>query len=443
METESIADILIVDDTPSNLEALGSILLTRGHKVRAAPDGKRALAAMKKSAPELVLLDINMPGMDGYDVCAAMREHDTLGRIPVIFLSARSNVEDKVRGFSVGGVDYVTKPFQAEEVIARVEAHLRLRRLERQLTELNADLELRVRARTAELASLNEVYERFVPREFLGLLEKKTIVDVALGDQVHKGMTVMFTDIRDFTSISERMPPQANFDFINAYLGRVSPLIRRNGGFIDKFIGDAVMALYPESADDAVRGVIDIVREVRSFSAELEAVGGPRLRTGTGLHHGELMLGIIGAEHRFSATVIADAVNIASRLDGLAKLYGVDVVVTADLMKRLDNRDAYHHRPLGIIQVKGREQPLTLYEIFDGDESVERDRKLATKTAFEEGLALYYEKRFAEAAVKFDAVSRASPDDKTYKLYLQRAAQYLGSGGAPADWTGAEIMSSK
>ncbi len=442
MHMDVNAGILIVDDTPANLEALGSILRGHGHKVRTAPDGRRALTAMTTAAPELVLLDVMMPDMDGYEVCLAMRDNPALAGIPVIFLSARANLEDKVRGFAVGGVDYVTKPFQAQEVIARVDAHLRLRRLETQLTQLNAQLEARVRKRTAELASLNEVYERFVPREFLGLLEKRSITQVGLGDQVHKGMTVMFTDIRDFTRMSEHLSPQENFDFINTYLGRVSPLIRSNKGFIDKFIGDAVMALFPQSADDAIRGAIEIVRAVRNLGRELEASGRPPLRTGTGLHYGELMLGIIGAEDRFSATVIADAVNIASRLESLSKLYGVDIVVTADLMKQLGDPDAYHHRFLGNIQVKGREQPLAVHEICDGDDAAELEQKMSTKTTFEEGLALYYEKRFAESAVKFDAVSRERPEDKTYKLYLLRAAHYLGTG-APPDWTGAEVMSTK
>jgi len=385
-------------------------------------------------------LDINMPGMDGYEVCARMKASERLVNVPVIFLSARTELEDKVKALKVGGVDYVTKPFQFEEIMARVDAHLNLRRLQQELRQLNEELEERVRVRTAEIVELNSAYERFVPKEFLSLLEKESIMDLRLGDQVQRSMTVMFSDIRNFTSMSEARAPQVNFDFLNEYLGRVSPLVRRNGGFIDKYIGDAVMALFPRSADDAVRGALDAVREVKSFNESLKEIDQPSMRTGVGLQTGTLMLGIIGAEDRFQATVIADAVNTASRLESLTKLYGVDILVSETVMEALEDRSNYLHRYLGVMQVKGKEKPVRVYEIFDADGEGEFLKKIETKEVFEEGLSLYYEKQFAEAAVKFNLASRACPDDVACKLYLKRAAYFLGNG-APADWTGVEQTS--
>jgi len=260
MDAKPTADILVVDDTPANLEALGQMLRGQGYKIRVAPNGDQALAALARVIPDLVLLDIDMPGIDGYEVCSRMKRDPIFANIPVIFLSARTELDDKVKAFNVGGVDYVTKPFQFEEVKARVEAHLNLRKLQRELKELNEKLEERVRVRTTQLASLNAAYERFVPREFLNCLNKESILHVGLGDHMQQRMTVMFTDIRNFTRLSEGMSPQANFDFLNAYLGSVSPLYRRYGGFIDKFIGDAVMALFPRSVDDAIRRAIGLVR---------------------------------------------------------------------------------------------------------------------------------------------------------------------------------------
>ena len=440
--TRTKGDILIVDDTPANLQLLSSMLKEQGYRVRPVPNGKIALRAVESEPPDLILMDINMPVMDGYEATIALKADERFAEIPVIFLSARTDIEDKVKAFQVGGVDYVTKPFQFEEVMARVKAHLDLRRLRQELQTLNQELEERVRIRTEQLAMLNDAYERFVPREFLSFLEKESILDVGLGDQVQRSMTVAFTDIRDFTSLSEGRTPQDNFDFLNTYLGRVTPLIRRHGGFIDKFIGDAVMALFPNSADDAVRGAISLVREVRSLSDGLKASGQPGIRTGTGLHTGGLMLGIIGAEDRFEATVIADAVNTASRLDSLTKLYGVDILMSEDVMQALDDPDAYRHRCLGIIRLQGRVAPVRVYEIFDADEEDALQSKLTTRATFEEGLDLYFERRFAEAAMKFNEVAEISPHDHAHQLYLKRAAHFLGNG-APPDWDGVETMNAK
>lgn len=134
MPTAVPTDILIVDDTPANLEVLGLMLRDAGFKIRAAPNGARALSAMEHATPDLVLLDISMPDMDGYEVCRQMRATPRLADVPVIFLSARTNLEDKVKAFASGGVDYVTKPFQMEEVIARVRAHVSLRQTQRALS---------------------------------------------------------------------------------------------------------------------------------------------------------------------------------------------------------------------------------------------------------------------------------------------------------------------
>jgi len=436
------ATILVVDDTPANLKLIASMLGQQGYRVRPATSGKVALRACEKEAPDLILLDINMPEMDGFEVCEKLKAQPDLRDIPVIFLSALTETEDKVKAFAVGGVDYVTKPFQFEEIQARVEVQLTLRRLSLELQKTNAELEDRVRERTRELAALNEVYERFVPREFLGCLDKESILEVGLGDQVQRDMTVAFSDIRDFTALSEGMTPQENFDFLNEYLSRISPVIHEHGGFVDKFMGDAVMALFPRGAKTAVDCAIGMAKQVRSFSADLVAEGRPPLRTGTGLHTGNIMLGIIGSQKRFDATVISDAVNLASRLEDLTKLYGVSILISEDTLAALGNSDKYLHRFLGRVQVKGKNVPVRVHEIFDADAASLRELKAETKEGFEKGLELYYEREFAEAAVRFKRVLEVLPEEHAFQLYLERSAHYLGNGTSP-DWTGVEMMADK
>jgi two-component system sensor histidine kinase ChiS len=432
-------NILVVDDTPANLRLLSNMLAEQGYKVRSVINGTMALTATRAAPPDLILLDVNMPDMNGYQVCEALKAEAQTRDIPIIFISALGETKDKIKAFTVGGVDYVTKPFQLEEVLARVETHLVLRNLQRQLQQANDELERRVAARTAELVQLNAALERFVPREFLGFLHTASIAGVALGDQVQAEMTILFSDIRDFTARAEQMPPQETFNFLNAYLGRVSPIIRLHHGFVDKYLGDGVMALFPGSADDAVQAAIAMQREVAHYNVQLQQQGIPPIGIGTGLHTGSLMLGIIGEEQRMQGTVISDAVNLTGRLEGLTKTYGVSVVVSEQTLRRLTDTSAYHFRFLDKAPVKGKKEPVAVFEVFDGDPAEVRTLKLQTKPDFEEGLHLYYDRKFAEASVKFNRVLEQNPHDKAARLYLRRAAHYMVHS-VPPDWAGGETL---
>jgi two-component system sensor histidine kinase ChiS len=435
-------DILVVDDTPHNLRLLSSILSARGYKVRPVIHSPMALTAARLSPPDLILLDINMPEMDGYEVCRQLKADQKTAAIPVLFISAMGEVLDKVKAFSVGGVDYITKPFQVEEVIVRVENHLVLHHLRQQLQEANTalsqsnqELERRVAERTAELVDLNRAYECFVPHEFLSLLHKEQIIDVELGDQVQQEMTVLFADIRAFTTLSEGMTPQENFNFINAYLRRVSPVIRTHQGFIDKYIGDAIMALFPYQVEDALHAAIAMQSEVAHYNLELAAQGHPHITIGIGLHTGLLMLGIIGEEQRKQGTVIADAVNVAARLEELTKVYGASIIISEQMLRHLQEPARYNIRFVDTVQVRGKHEPVSVFEIFDGEPQQIVALKLQTKDTFEEGLHFYQCKNFAQASVCFNSVLERDPQDKAARIYLERSAYYMVHG-VPPDWVG-------
>ncbi len=179
-----------------------------------------------------------------------------------------------------------------------------------------------------QLEKYNKAYERFVPHELLSLLGKKNITEITLGDQIEKEMTVLFSDIRDFTSLSEKMTPQENFDFINTYLGIMEPITRQYNGIIDKYIGDAIMALFPNNVDDAVQGAIAMLEKLVEFNQMPQDAGFQKIRIGIGLHTGKLMLGTIGGQARMDGTVISDAVNLASRIEGLTKIYGTPLLIS-------------------------------------------------------------------------------------------------------------------
>jgi len=445
-ETEAI---LLVDDNPTNLQLLFETLDGRGYKLLVAKDGKTALAIARKACPNLILLDIMMPEIDGYQVCRQLKADPATAEIPVIFLSALTDTRDKVQGLDLGAVDYVTKPFQPDEVIARVNTHLTIYRLKKsldeknkQLQEVNDYLEQRVKERTAQLVQLNTAYERFVPREFLSLLKKESILEVKLADQIARQMTVMFSDIRGWTSLSEQMTAQESFNFINAFLNRVSPVIRAHRGFIDKYQGDGLMALFPGTADDAVRAAIAMHAAVAAYNEDRREKGFPPIGIGVGLHIGDLMLGIIGHEERMQGTVVADAVNLASRLEGLTRVYGSSISISEPTLAQLKDPDRYKHRFVDKVQVKGKKDPVSVHEVFDGDAAAVIELKEMTKDDFEQGLGLFYDRKFAEASVKFNQVLGKHPEDRAARIYLKRSANYMVNG-VPEDWTGVEILTQK
>lgn len=439
--------ILLVDDNTTNLQILHQTLDGRGYRLLIAKNGERALAIIHEVKPSLILLDIMMPGMDGFEVCRRLKADPETKEIPVIFLSALDDTANKVKGLDLGAVDYISKPFQAEEVIARVNAHLTINRLKKSLAEKNKALQTsneildeRVKERTAELVELITAYECFVPREFLSLLDKESILQIRLGDQINQEMTVMFADVRGWTMLSEGMSPQENFNFINAYLRRVSPVIKEHGGFIDQYYGDGVMALFPEAPDGAVMAAIAMHEAVSGYNKEREKEGFQPIGIGVGLHTGDLMLGIIGSKERMQGAVVADAVNLAARLEELTRIYGSSITLSEPTLSHLKEPDKYKHRFVDKVRVKGKKEHVTVHEVFDGDPQTVVGLKEKTKASFEEGLRLYYERKFSESSVHFNRVLEKNPEDMAARIYLKRCAKYMVNG-VPDDWSGVETLS--
>jgi signal transduction histidine kinase/ligand-binding sensor domain-containing protein/class 3 adenylate cyclase/CheY-like chemotaxis protein len=411
-------NILIVDDEPVNQQVLANHLSLVNYNFRQAFNGDEALQAIDSGEKfDLVLLDIMMPKMSGYEVCQRLRQKYLPAELPVIMVTAKDQVADLVEGFASGANDYLAKPFSRDELLARIKTHL-------------------------NLLKINTAYGRFVPQEFLRFLKKESIVDVKLGDHVQMEMTIFFSDIRSFTSLSEKMSPKQNFEFINSYLEKVSPIIRNHQGFIDRYLGDGVLALFPRQPDDALQSSIATQKQLAAYNSQRLKDGQPPIQVGIGLNNGSLMLGIVGEKERMQGDIFSDAVNLASRLEGLSKLYGVSIVVSEQTLSRVSDREKYHTRFLGKVQVKGKKEPVSVFEIYDGEPEPIIDLKLKTKTDFEEGVQRYFAKEFAEAAVFFKKVLKMNDADKTAKLYLERSAQFMVHG-VPENWEGVEALESK
>jgi two-component system sensor histidine kinase ChiS len=178
-------------------------------------------------------------------------------------------------------------------------------------------------------------------------------------------MTVQFSDIRNFTAITEKMTPKESFSFLNEFLGCVGPVVRRHNGFIDKYIGDAIMALYDESVDDALSASIEMQEEVEHFNARRSRSGLAPVAIGVGIHRGPVTLGVLGEAGRLESTVVGDTVNLASRLESLTKQYHALVLISRPTFEQQQHPEGYRTRPVDLVRVKGKRQAVELLEILD------------------------------------------------------------------------------
>jgi|JI9StandDraft_1071089.scaffolds.fasta_scaffold01132_9 class 3 adenylate cyclase len=292
------------------------------------------------------------------------------------------------------------------------------------------------------LTMINKSLQKFVPKDFIQFLNKEHITEVGLGDSVQQDMSILFSDIRSFTTISETMSPKDNFGFLNSYLKVTGPVIRKNRGFIDKYIGDAIMALFPESAMNAVDAGIEMLDEVHKLNVKRKEWGRIPIQIGIGIHTGAPMLGIIGEEKRFEFTVISDAVNLASRIEGLTKAYSASILISEDTLNSISNPSKYFYRMVDKVKVKGKNKPVIIYEILNGNSERIIELKLSTKKEFETGVDLYLEEKFEDSAIIFKNILKKDPKDTAVSLYLERA-KYYSVHGVPENWEGAWKLDSK
>jgi signal transduction histidine kinase/ligand-binding sensor domain-containing protein/class 3 adenylate cyclase/ActR/RegA family two-component response regulator len=395
--------ILVVDDEPINLQVVANHLSLQNYAIVQATNGLEALEKIDNGLrPDLILLDIMMPKMSGYQACQKIRERFPASEMPVVMLTAKNQVSDLVAGLEAGANDYLTKPVLKNELLARIKTHIKL-------------------------SKINIAYGRFVPHEFLKFLERESIVDVRLGDQVQKEMSILFADIRNFTTLSEAMSPKENFNFINSYLRGVGPIIRNYKGFIDKYIGDAIMALFPDTAENALQAAIAIQKQVALYNIERKKSGQATIAIGVGLHTGSLMLGTIGEEQRMESTVISNAVNLASRLEGLTKVYGASIIVSGQTLFSLDDQTQYNYRFLGQVPVKGKKDWVSLFEVFDADPAEIIELKMQTKTRFEKGILFYQAQDFEQAYPIFQEILEINSQDRAASFYIKSCEMFLNN----------------
>ncbi|MGM0443977.1 MAG: adenylate/guanylate cyclase domain-containing protein [Fibrobacterota bacterium] len=282
------------------------------------------------------------------------------------------------------------------------------------------------------LSRTNHSLTRFIPYEVFRLLNKKSVIDISLGDQVLENMSVMFVKIRWklHSHSSDRI--HRNFTDINRYLRYICPVIETNMGFVDKYFGDGIMALFPRTEKDAVIAATELIRAVNGFNRYNQS---NQIEAGIGVHSGRLILGTVGNEKRMDTTVISDAVNLASRLENVTRVYGAGILVTHNVLERAAVREQLNFRLIDTVTVKGKNLPSTIYEILDGLPVEEFLRKKRTASSFKEGIEEYLAGNMQKAFSIFSDILSLNPADEACHLYAERSKHYL-QYGTPQNWSG-------
>lgn len=302
----------------------------------------------------------------------------------------------------------------------------------------NAKLYANLERALADEVALTAAHHRFVPHQFLAALGKQSIAEVSVGEQVLKTLSIMFVDMRSYSTVSERLSPKDQFAFVNVFFGQIERAIVSNGGFIDSYYGDGIMALFEDDADHAVSAGIALLRSLQQDNQPRQRRGLEAVRVGIGINTGEVVLGTIGGTTSIKYGVVGDNVNLASRIETLTKHFNADLLIGESTYRALKDPSRFLVRNVGRVRVKGRSRAVTVHEVFDADSRALRDAKVAIQTEFGRACDDYYQRAFAAAASRFERCLAVCPDDRVAALFLQRSLANIG--GVPHDWDGTETI---
>jgi class 3 adenylate cyclase len=441
------ARVVYVGGSTSDFRLIEMSLRGAGGFVVARCSPGEALDAVAARSAELILLDLGLAAEDIVRVLqAAAPGGGARSRIPVIVLAGEEAKERLQSCLQHGAEDWIATPLDAAHpllLVRRCQLCVQRRRLREET------IRWRTHAGGPDESRLTDLYTnasaRFVPREFLEHLGRRTLADVKLGDHVEREMAILFADIRDFTALSERLTPRENFDFLNSYLRQVTPIIRTRRGFVDKYIGDGIMALFPHDAAEALQAAVELGRQVAKYNRGRRLAGYAPISIGVGLHRGNLILGTIGEEERMQTTVIADAVNVASRIEGLTKTFGVPLLVSRAVVDALAPReqDAHRLRHLGAVKAKGKAQSVDIFECYDNDPEDLIEHKAKTAQAFAAGMAQFHDGYFITAGRIFTEIAAMHAGDTVAAYYRDRCALTVVRERGPGPWDGAERIEVK
>ena len=353
--------ILIVDDEPFNLDLLEQELMDYDYVLERATDGVDALAKADSFGPDIILLDYMMPKMNGLEVVRALRQSERHKSVPVILLTAKATQEDKVAGLDAGADDYVTKPFDSFELLARVRAMLRIKELHDQLGEWNRTLAEKVQQQVGELKRMERLKRYLSPQIAETILEKEE----NLFRTHRREITVVFLDLRGFTAFSDNAEPEEVMDLLRDYHAEMGKLIFKFEGTLERFVGDGIVVIFndPLPCEDHGRKAVSMAIEMRDRAKELRIAWtkkGYDLDLGVGLATGYATLGTIGFEGRMDYSSVGNLPNLAARMCAEAK--GGQILTDQKTMSRLE--EFFDSEAFEEFQLKGLSRPVRVFNIL-------------------------------------------------------------------------------
>jgi adenylate cyclase len=366
----------VVDDNPTNLEVLRVRLNAQGYEVVTAVDGEDALNRVREVEPDLVLLDVMMPKLDGISVVKELKQDSTLRFTPIILVTAKADTRDIVTGLEAGGDDYLTKPFEHAALIARVRSLLRIKELHdtvqsqatqlkeqtEQLSSWNRLLEERVAEQLAQIERIGRL-QRFLAPQVAQMIASSDPSDSLLASH-RREVTVLFCDLRGFTAFTDASEPEEVMGVLREYHENLGELIFRYEGTLERFLGDGIMIVFndPIPCDDHTERAVRLALDMRERVAELAkqwARRGHVLGFGIGIASGYATLGQVGFEHRREYTAIGRVINLASRLCDEAK--AGQIVISQRAFSTVEQSVGGSH--IGQLSLKGFNRPIDAYEV--------------------------------------------------------------------------------
>ena len=296
------------------------------------------------------------------------------------------------------------------------------------LRKSREQLLLEVKRKNEELRETNLSLQKFVPQDFLNILEKDSIVDFHLGDALAKSFTILFSDMRSFSSHSEGMDPSELFSFVNEFLSVIVPVIHKHGGFVITYLGDAVMAAFPKSTAAALRCSVEMYVAIEKLNHVRSSRGDKEVAIGVGINYGPAMMGIIGQDDRMEPAILSDSVNLAARLESLTKQYQVKTVFSEAALKQIlaqDDTRGLKYRLLDYVRVVGKQEPVKIYELLFPLEDPKISQKVQQLAEYEKGLELFYKGELLEAYKILQSLASDNENDVALKNYKSRCAEFL------------------
>jgi adenylate cyclase len=353
--------ILIVDDEPFNLDLLEQELMEYDYVIERAADGVEALEKTSVFKPDVILLDFMMPRMNGLEVVKHLRQDEAHKSIPVILLTAKATQEDKVAGLDAGADDYVTKPFDAVELLARVRAMMRLKEMHDQLEDWNRSLSETVRQQVADLERMARLKRYLSPQ----IAETILVQDDDLFKTHRREITIMFLDLRGFTAFSDSAEPEEVMDLLRHYHGEMGKLIFKYEGTLERFMGDGIVVIFndPIPCEAHTHRAAQMALEMRDRMKDLRASWrkkGYDLDLGVGFSAGYATLGTMGFEGRMDYGSVGNLPNLASRLCTEAK--GGQILTDQKTMSRID--EAFEAERIEELKLKGIHRPVSAFNII-------------------------------------------------------------------------------